>query len=128
MGIPIEYHIILMMMSLIFFFLIFILLFVNTDFYKTIGAMILIFINIPLSFMTGLGFFSIDLYGYDSTGQIISNIVSDYSSIGFIFIALSYISLMFLFYAVYLLYEKPWSGTKKIEGNPYVNYYGTDRY
>ena len=128
MGIPIEYHIILMLLSIITFFIVFILLFVNPDFYKSIGAMILIFLNVPVSWVAGKGFFSFDLYGYDSDGVVVSNIISEYAELGFIFIVIAYISVVMLFYGFYLLYKKPWDETRKVEGNPYVYYYERGKY
>ena len=128
MGIPIEYHLMLMLLSFILFFTSLIMIFINPEFYKTIGAMILIFLNVPVSWVTGQGFFSFDLYGYDSSGNVVSNIISEYSELGFIFIVIAYISVIMLFYCFYLFYDKPWKDTKKVEGNPYVYYSGRDNY
>jgi hypothetical protein len=44
----------------------------------------------------------------------------EYDFLGYIFFGLSYLSLVFLLYCIYMFYEKPWSGVKKIEENPYA--------
>lgn len=121
-GFPIEYHIFFMAISIIFFVLILLMLFIDTDFYKTTGGIILSIVTVPIAYLTGQGFFGLDLYAYDQTGTIVSNVISEYSELGFIFIAFAYLCVIFFFYGVYLLYKKPWEGVKKIEGNPYVYY------
>lgn len=119
--IPIDYHLTLVFLSIIFFVITLMLLFINPDFNKTIAAMLLSFINIAVSFIAGIGFFSVDFYGYDTTGTIVSNYNYEMSSIGILFIGITYICVLFLLYSLYLLYEKPWDAVRKIEGNPYVN-------
>lgn len=122
MGLPIDYHILFMIMSILFFALVILFIFINPDFNKTVAATLLSFLNIVICFITGLGFFSIDLYSFDSQGEIVSNILTDYSELGIVFIGLSYLSLLLLFYCVSLFYSKPWENVNKIEGNPYINY------
>ena len=120
MGFPETYHIIFMAINIAFFFTIFDLLFIKQTFERTIAAFIFCFLNIFLSFIVGMGFFAIDFFSYDSDGVIISNMVSDYNFLGYIFIGLAYISFIMLLYCFYLFYEKPWSKTRKVEGNPYA--------
>ena len=122
MGIPIEYHMLFCMLSIMFFIMILSLLFIQPTFNQTTAAFILCFLNIVISLVAGAGFFAFDLYGYDNTGTLVTNVVNDYDFLGLIFIILAYISLIMLFYCIYLWYEKPWVTVKKIEGNPYVNY------
>lgn len=120
MGFPETYHLIFIGISIILFVLIIDLLFTKRTFEKTVAGFIFCFINIVICFLTGLGFFAIDFFSFDSAGVIVSNVISDYSSLGFVFIGLSYISFIMLLYCVYLFYEKPWNKTRKITGNPYV--------
>lgn len=115
-----EYHILFMSISMILFFITIFLLFVDTDFNKAIAGMILCFFNVIVSWITGMNFFSIDLYAIGASGTLYNNYIYDYKELGLIFIALAYISVVFVFYAVYLLYDKPWDEASKISGNPYV--------
>lgn len=124
MGIPIEYHLILIFLSTLFFLLVFMLMFVDVDFDKAIAGTILSFLNIVFCYVTGMGFFSFDIYGYDTTGTIVSNIISEYSELGIIFIGMAYIMVILLFYGFWLFFKKPWDQTRKIDGNPYVYYKG----
>ena len=107
-------------LSVALFFFIILLMFIKPSFNTTVAAFILCFIEIVLSFIAGLGFFSIDFLSYDSTGALISNPIMEYDFLGYIFFGLSYLSLVFLLYCIYMFYEKPWSGVKKIEENPYA--------
>lgn len=120
MGFPETYHIIFIGISMALFFFIIDLIFLKQTFERTIAAFMMCFINIFLSFITGMGFFAIDFFSYDSTGTIVSNVVNEYDFLGYVFIGLAYISFIFLLYCLYLFYDKPWKGVKKTDGNPYA--------
>lgn len=120
MGFPETYHLIFIGISIAFFVSIFDLLFIKQTFERTIAAFMFCFINIFISFIAGLGFFAIDFFSYDSEGVIVSNMVSDYNFLGYVFIGLAYICFIMLLYCIYLFYDKPWKNVRKIEGNPYA--------
>jgi len=122
MGIPVEYHMLFCFLSIIFFIIILALLFIEPTFDKTVAGFILCFFNLVVSAVAGLGFFAFDLYGYDTSGILVENLVNDYDFLGMVFVILAYICVILMLYCIYLWYKKPWEGVRKIEGNPYVNY------
>lgn len=122
MGIPVEYHMLFCMLSIVLFIITLALLFIQPTFNQVTAAFILCFLNAVVSAVAGAGFFAFDLYGYDTAGAVVTNVVNEYDFLGLIFVILAYISILLLFYCVYLWYEKPWSNVRKVDYNPYVNY------
>jgi len=89
---------------------------------KTSFAFILCFINTVFSFMTALTYFGIDLYGFDSSGTVVSNPVYDLAPFGMFFLMFSYFSIIFALYCLYLFYLKPWEEMLKsynLNNNPW---------
>lgn len=120
--IPLALLIVLVAICVALFFFIFYLIFIEQTFYRSIGALILTFLNVFVCYITGLSFFSVDLYGHDSAGLLVHNYIYDLDVLGVIFWGLAWISVILLFQSLYLLYDKPWKSTNKVEGNPYVYY------
>ena len=103
-----DYHILFMMMSFILFIIAILLLFVNATLEKAVAANVLLFFNMILNLIVSLGFGGIDLYSWDSTGTLVHNVYSDMYPFIYIYWIFFYISLMLLFYCVYLYIKKPW--------------------
>lgn len=108
MGIPLEIGIFFAFMSMFLLILIGMLLFIEPDFNKSIFALILCFINGVISVVAAVSFMAIDIYGFDSSGELVSNPTADMYPLGMIFYAFVYFSVIFALYSVYLLYNKPW--------------------
>lgn len=122
MGIPPEYHIFFCILSIILLLIIIILLFMNPTFDTTTAGFIICFLNVVIASVAGYGFFAFDLYGYDSSGVLVENLIYEYDFLGMIFIIIAYICVILMFYCVWLWYKKPWKDSSKVEGNPYVYY------
>jgi len=75
---------------------------------KTSFALILCFVNGIFSFMTALTYFGIDLYGFDSSGTVVSNPMYELAPFGMFFLLFSYFSILFALFCLYLFYLKPW--------------------
>ena len=112
-----DYHIIFMVMVFILFIISIFLLFVDTNFEKAVAAFILIFLNFILCAVVSLGFGAIDVYGYDSSGNLVTNVYSDMYYFIIVFWVLGYINIMLLFYCVYIFYRKPWEDYKNHRGD-----------
>jgi hypothetical protein len=108
MGIPLEISIFFAFLSIFLLILIGMLLFIDPDFNKSIFALILCFINGVISTVAAVGFMAMDIYGFDSSGVLVSNSIADMYPLGMIFYVFIYFSVMFALYAVFLLYKKPW--------------------
>ena len=108
MGIPLEFVIYFSFISLFLTLLTLALLFIEPNFNKAVFAIIVSFINGIFSYIAGLNFTVIDLYGYDYTGAIVSNNTSDFYMYSIIFFVFTYFSIAFILYGVYLLSAKPW--------------------
>ncbi len=122
MGFPVTYHIIFVMLSIVFFIMVMLLLFIDVTFDRAIAAFILCFINGVVSGVASAGFFAFDLFGFDASGVLVSNMVSDYAFLGIVFIIFVYMSVILMVYCLWVFYKKPWDATAKIEYNPYVAY------
>lgn len=123
MVIPLDVTLIYTVMSFIIFLIIGILLFMEEPtILKTSFAFILCFINTVFSFMTCLTYFGIDLYGFTASGEVVSNPMYELAPFGMFFLALSYFSIIFMFYCLYLFYMKPWNEmikTYNLHRNPW---------
>ena len=108
MGIPMEYHILFLCMTFILFLITIFLLFIEPTFEKAIAANILLMFNLIFCMIVSLGFGAIEVQGFDSDGNLVSNIYSDMHPFIYIYWILGYINVMLLFYCVYLYYKKPW--------------------
>jgi hypothetical protein len=109
MGIPIEIVMFFALISLFLLILIGTLLFIDPDFNKSIFALILCFINGVISVVAAVGFMAIDIYGFDSSGVLVSNSIADMYPLGIIFYVFVYFSIVFGLYSIFLLYKKPWA-------------------
>jgi len=103
-----DYHIVFMMMSFILFIVAVLLLFVDVNFHKTIAANVLLFFNMILNLIVSQGFGAIDLYSWDSDGTLVHNVTGSMYPFVIVYWVFFYISLMLLFYCVYIYYKKPW--------------------
>jgi len=123
MVIPLEITLVYTIISLFLFLFIGILLFMEEPtILKTSFALILCFINGVFSYMTALTYFGIDLYGFDSTGTVVSNPVYDLAPFGMFFLMFAYFSIIFSLYCLYLFYMKPWNEMLKsynLQNNPW---------
>lgn len=111
-----DYHILFLVMTFILFIISIFLLFIETSFEKAVAAFILILFNFILCGIVSLGFGAIDVYGYDSSGELVANVYGDMYYFIIIFWILSWINVMLLFYCVYLFYRKPWEEYMRQEG------------
>lgn len=110
MVIPLDVTLIYTVLAFIIFLIIGILLFMEEQtVLKTSFAMILCFINTVFSFMTALTYFGIDLYGFDSSGVVVSNPMYDLAPFGMFFLTLAYFNIIFIMYCLNLFYLKPWN-------------------
>jgi len=107
MGIPIEIGIYFSIIS--FFLLIFIgmLLFINPDFNKAVFALILCFVNGIVSIVATVSFLVMDIYGFNASGALVSNVTADMYPLGMIFLGFIYFTIIFAFFAIWIMYKKP---------------------
>lgn len=119
MGIPIEIGIYFSIVSFFILILIGMLLFIDPDFNKSIFALILSFINGIVSAVAALSFMGMDIYGFDSAGELVSNVIADMFPLGMIFWAFVYFSAIFGLYAVMLLFKKPWKESFEVKKVPW---------
>lgn len=108
MGIPLDILLVFLVIAIALFLMTLFLLFDEPTFGKTIIAIFLSFINSTFNFLTGLSFFGVDLFGFDASGELVSNPVYDFMMFGIFFIFLTYLCVLFLLYGIYLLYIQPW--------------------
>ena len=110
MVIPLDITILYTIIVLILFLITGVLLFMEKPtILITSFAFILCFVNGVFSYMTAYTYFAIDLYGYDSTGTVVSNPMYELAPFGLFFLMFSYFSVIFMFYCLYLFYMKPWN-------------------
>lgn len=123
MVIPLEITLVYTIIALLLFLIIGMLLFMEeVTILKTSFAFMLCFINGIFSYMTAYTYFAIDLYGFDSTGVVVSNPVYELAPFGMFFLIFSYFSIIFMFYCLYLFYMKPWNEilkTYNLHRNPW---------
>ena len=108
LEVPMDYHLLFLAMSFIVFIITIFLLFVETNFEKTVGAFILCAFNMVLCIICGYLFAAVDIYGYDSTGTIVHNIHSSMHVLSWLYLVLFYVNVMLMFYGTYIFYKKPW--------------------
>jgi len=110
MVIPLDITLVYSILALIMFLVIGYLLFMEEPtINKTSFALMLCFINGIFSYMTAYTYFAIDLYGFDSTGTVVSNPMYELAPYGMFFLVFAYFSIMFSLYCLYLFYMKPWN-------------------
>lgn len=123
MVIPLEITLVYTIIALLLFLIIGMLLFMEeATILKTSFAFMLCFINGVFSYMTAYTYFAIDLYGFDSSGVVVSNPVYELAPFGMFFLIFSYFSIIFMFYCLYLFYMKPWNEmlkTYNLHRNPW---------
>jgi len=108
MEIPIDYHILFLAMIFVLLIITIFLLFVDAELEKTVGAFILIMINVVFCLIAAFMFTAIDLYGYDTTGAIVHNVYSGMHYLSMLYVILMYVNFMLLVYCGYLFIRKPW--------------------
>ena len=114
MIIPLDVTLIYTILSIFLFLLIGFLLFLEEQTILTTSfALILTFVNGIFSYMTAYTYFGIDLYGFDSTGTVVSNPMYELAPFGILFLMFAYFSIIFALYCLYMFYLKPWEQMKK---------------
>ena len=108
MYVPMEYHLLFLAMSFILFLVTIFLLFLDTTYEKAVAAQILIMFNMVMNIIIALLFSGVDIYGYDTTGAIVHNLIGDMHPFAYLYLVFFYINLMLMFYCVYLFIKKPW--------------------
>ena len=123
MVIPLDVTIVYTILVLFLFLFVGILLFMEEQtILKTSFAFMLCFINCVFSYMTALTYFGIDLYGFNTSGTVVSNPMYDLAPFGIFFLMFAYFSILFAFYCLYLFYIKPWEKVMEsynLRGNPW---------
>ena len=123
MVIPLDITIVYTIVTLILFLIVGFLLFLeDPTILKTSFALMLCFINAVFSYMTAYTYFAIDLYGYDSSGEVVSNPMYELAPFGMFFLLFSFFSIIFSLYCLYLFYMKPWNEmlkTYNLHNNPW---------
>ena len=123
MIIPLEVTLVYTIIALFLFLFIGILLFMEEPtILKTSFAFMLCFVNGVFSYMTAFTYFGIDMYGFDSSGVVVSNPMYELAPFGMFFLMFSYFSVIFMFYCLYLFYMKPWNEmikTYNLHRNPW---------
>ena len=123
MAIPLDITIVYTIISIILFLLIGFLLFLEEPtILKTSFAMILCFINGVFSYLTAYTYFVVDLYGFDSSGVVVSNPMVELAPFGLLFVAFAFFSIIFSLYCIYLFYLTPWKKAMEsynIRSNPW---------
>ena len=119
----IEYHIIFMLMAFIIFIVAILLLFIDVTLEKAVAANVLLFFNMILNLIVSQGFGAIDLYSWDSSGVLVHNVYNDMYPFIYVYWMFFWISLMLLFYCVYIYMKKPWDDYVKGEKYYQEEYY-----
>lgn len=123
MAIPLDVTLVYTIIAVFLFLFIGILLFMEEQtVLKTSFAFILCFINTVFSYMTALTYFGIDLYGFTTSGVVVSNPVYDLAPFGMFFLMFAYFSIIFALYCLYIFYLKPWEEMLKsynLNNNPW---------
>ena len=109
MNVPMDYHILFLAMSFIVFIITIFLLFIDTNFEKAVGAMILCLFNLVLNMLVGYIFNAVDIYGYDSTGAVVHNIEASMNPLAYLYVIMAWINIMLMVYCGYLFIRKPWT-------------------
>lgn len=129
MEIPIDYHILFLVMSFVLFILTIFLLFIEVTFQKAIAANILIMFSIIINFIVAYGFSAIDLYSWDSSGNVVHNVYSNMHPFIQIYWAFVWINISMIFYCVYIYLKKPWIDYTKNSRDDFYEegeYYGQE--
>jgi len=115
MVIPLDVTLVYTILALFMFLIVGFLLFMEEPtVLKTSFAFMLCFVNTVFSYMTAYTYFAIDLYGFDSSGVVVSNPMYELAPFGLFFWVFSYFGIIFMFYCLYLFYMKPWNETLKM--------------
>ena len=102
-GILMDYHLLFVTMAFILFVIQIFLLFVDTDKWKAIGAMILTGFNMNLCWVVSLGFTVINIPGFTSSGVLVDNPTPDMWMFFAMFLGLASVNTMLMFYAPTIL-------------------------
>jgi len=123
MNVPMEYHILFLAMSFVLFIITIFLLFWNVTLEKAVASNITIMFNMVLCIIVALLFSGIDIYGHDTTGAIVHNVISDMHPFAYLYLVMFYVNLMLMFYCIYLFIKKPWDDL--VEHEKETIYYDT---
>lgn len=106
-GVLIDYHIVFIVISFILFLIAFVLLFIGDkkSHQEVVGAMILIGINMNFCWFNMLSFFSINIPGFTSSGELVSNPTAGMYPFFAIFLGLFFVNLGFFIYSNFLLFQ-----------------------
>jgi len=121
MDFLIDYHILFMLMAFIIFVVAILLLFVDVTLEKAIAANVLLFFNMILNLIISQGFGAIDVYSWDANGVLVHNTVNSMYPFIYVYWMFFWISLMLLFYCVYIYMKKPWE--EYVKGDKYSQEY-----
>ena len=123
MAIPLDITIVYTIIALLLFLIIGVLLFLEEQtILKTSFALMLCFINTVFSYMTAYTYFAIDIFGFNSAGEVVSNPMYELAPFGLFFLMFSYFSIIFALFCLYLFYLKPWEKameTYNLRSNPW---------
>jgi len=108
LEVPMDYHILFLAMSFVIFIITIFLFFVDVTLEKAVGGFILCMFNMVLCIVCGFLFTAIDIYGYDTSGNIVHNIHSGMHLLSYIYVIFFYVNMMLMVYGVYIFYKKPW--------------------
>lgn len=117
MEVLMEYHMLFMAMAFCLFILTLFLLFYDPSKERVIAAMIVIGFNLNLCWINALSFFAINIYGFDTSGVLVTNAYHDMYMFFAVFFGLFFTNVALLFYCPYLIGKQPWQ-TRKFEREP----------
>lgn len=122
MYVPMDYHILFLAMSFVLFIISIFLIFVDTNMEKAVGATILTLFNFVLTIIVGYVFNAVDIYGYDSSGNVVHNVEASMYPFSYLYLVMGWIYVCLLIYCGYLFIKKPWNEVYGDEGQ--VRYQG----
>lgn len=109
MDVPMDYHLLFLAMSFVVFIITIFLLFMDTNLEKAVAGMILCAFNMVLNLLCAYIFSAVDLYGFDTSGNVVHNVEGGMYPMSFIYVVLIYLNIMLMVYASYLFIRKPWT-------------------
>ena len=119
MQIPIDYHIIFILISIILLLFTILLIFIESTAQKTSAGVIIIMLNIIICIICALGAANVDMYGYNSDGELVHNINYNLKPIIIMYWWFFYVNFMLMIYCGYLFANKPWEKEDAEEENSF---------
>ena len=98
-GILIDYHLLFITMAFVLFVIEIFLLFVDTDKWKAIGAMLMAGLNLNLCWIGALSFMAINIPGFTSSGVLVDNPTPNMWMFFGLFVGLWAVNVGLMFYA-----------------------------